>query len=90
MYFSIACFQPTSTFWWGSEIDTTEYSNGFHTENITDAWVSINGIDKGIYELPATFPVLDNGNVEIHDTPGWGIEINPDWLENADYKVSVI
>ncbi len=33
---------------------------------------------------------IDNGNVEIYDTPGWGIEINPDWLENADYKVSVI
>tara|TARA_B100001142_G_scaffold94827_1_gene96634 strand:- start:828 stop:1673 length:846 start_codon:yes stop_codon:yes gene_type:complete len=46
-------------------IDTTDYNNGFNTENITDAWVSINGIDKGIYELPTTFPVLDNGPVEV-------------------------
>ena len=31
-------------------IDTTEYSNGYTTQLLTDAWVRINGIDKGIYE----------------------------------------
>jgi len=46
-------------------IDTTEYNNGYTTQLLTDAWVRINGIDKGIYELPANFPVLDKGNVEI-------------------------
>lgn len=28
------------------------------------------------------------GKVLIPDAPGWGVEINPDWLAAADYKVS--
>ncbi|MDC0249534.1 hypothetical protein OAK24_01510 [Flavobacteriales bacterium] len=42
-----------------STTDTSTY------RNITDAWVSINGINKGVHELPANFPVLDNGNFQI-------------------------
>ena len=26
--------------------------------------------------------------VAIPDGPGWGVEINPAWLEKADYQVS--
>ena len=33
---------------------------------------------------------LEDGQVEIHDLPGWGIEINPDWLKEAEYKISEI
>ena len=33
---------------------------------------------------------LDEGKVEIKDIPGWGVEINPDWLKDSDYKVSLI
>ncbi|MDI1345738.1 MAG: enolase C-terminal domain-like protein, partial [Pseudolabrys sp.] len=29
-----------------------------------------------------------NGMVDIPAGPGWGIDINPAWLEAADYKVS--
>jgi hypothetical protein len=32
---------------------------------ITDAWVYINGQLQGVYELPATFPVLEEGNANI-------------------------
>ena len=24
--------------------------------------------------------------VKIEDTPGWGIEINPEWLNKSEYK----
>ena len=32
---------------------------------ITDAWVYINGQLQGVYELPAKFPVLNEGNTDI-------------------------
>lgn len=32
--------------------------------------------------------VVEDGHVTIADEPGWGIEINPRWLEAAQYKVS--
>ena len=28
------------------------------------------------------------GNVEISDDPGWGVEIDKNWLETSDYKIS--
>ena len=33
---------------------------------------------------------VKNGSVNITDKPGWGIEINPNWLETSEYKVSEI
>ena len=33
---------------------------------------------------------LEDGKVEIFDTPGWGVQINPEWLSNAEYKISKI
>jgi len=29
----------------------------------------------------------ENGNVPIPDGPGWGVRINPDWLESAEYQI---
>ena len=34
--------------------------------------------------------VVQNGYVNVTDNPGWGININPEWLNSADYKVSEI
>ena len=51
-----------------SVIDTTINSSTSDTstyKSVTDAWVSINGINKGVHELPAIFPVLDKDNVEV-------------------------
>ena len=31
-----------------------------------------------------------NGKVTISDKPGWGIEIQPDWLEKSSYQCSEI
>ena len=47
------------------KIDKITLSDTTITENITDAWVSINGINKGVHELPANFPVFNIGNVEV-------------------------
>lgn len=46
-------------------LTTNASTEGAATESITDAWVFVNDDLVGIYELPATFPVLVEGNVEI-------------------------
>jgi L-alanine-DL-glutamate epimerase-like enolase superfamily enzyme len=51
---------------------------------------SIEGLDyypwqAGLYE-PAL--VARNGKVQIPEGPGWGVEINPDWLDRAEYRIS--
>ena len=33
---------------------------------------------------------IENGMATIPDAPGWGVEINPEWLESATYAVSSI
>jgi L-alanine-DL-glutamate epimerase-like enolase superfamily enzyme len=33
---------------------------------------------------------IEDGMVEVFDTPGWGVEINPYWLENSEYEKSEI
>jgi L-alanine-DL-glutamate epimerase-like enolase superfamily enzyme len=33
---------------------------------------------------------VEGGHVEVTDRPGWGVDINPRWLEQAQYKVSEI
>ena len=29
-----------------------------------------------------------DGKVTVTDEPGWGVEIEPRWLEKADYRIS--
>ena len=31
---------------------------------------------------------IEDGKATVTDTPGWGVEINPAWLETAQYKAS--
>ncbi|MFN0190377.1 MAG: mandelate racemase/muconate lactonizing enzyme family protein [Aestuariivirga sp.] len=33
---------------------------------------------------------IEDGKAEVRDAPGWGVEINPVWLEKASYQVSEI
>lgn len=50
---------------------STNYSiQGTSSSNITDAWVYIDNDLVGIFELPAKFPVLKEGNVKIDVYPG--------------------
>jgi L-alanine-DL-glutamate epimerase-like enolase superfamily enzyme len=53
--------------------------------------LSIEGPDyypwqQGLF-LGDPYAVTD-GHVQIPEGPGWGVEINPSWLERADYQVS--
>ncbi|MDD9977974.1 MAG: mandelate racemase/muconate lactonizing enzyme family protein [Boseongicola sp.] len=32
--------------------------------------------------------VISDGMAHVSESPGWGVEINPDWLSNAEYKCS--
>jgi hypothetical protein len=52
------------------EVNTDYTTQGASTSNITDAWVYINDQFVGGYELPATFPVLFEGEVEIKVSAG--------------------
>ncbi|MEM8541765.1 MAG: mandelate racemase/muconate lactonizing enzyme family protein, partial [Pseudomonadota bacterium] len=31
---------------------------------------------------------ISDGKATVTDAPGWGVEINPDWLNNARYQLS--
>jgi len=33
-------------------------------------------------------PEVSEGTVQIPDGPGWGVTINPKWLESAERRVS--
>ena len=43
------------------KIDTITLDENNTTTNITDAWVYINDQSQGVYELPAEFPILEDG-----------------------------
>lgn len=40
------------------------------------------------YGLYADYPVARDGKVDIPAGPGWGVEILPDWLQQAQYQIS--
>jgi len=44
---------------------TTSAQQGENSAQITDAWVFVNDLSLGVYELPATVPVLELGNQNI-------------------------
>jgi len=31
---------------------------------------------------------IDGGQATVTDTPGWGVDINPEWLAQSDYRVT--
>jgi L-alanine-DL-glutamate epimerase-like enolase superfamily enzyme len=39
-------------------------------------------------ELYAPWPDVKDGTVAIPDGPGWGVTVNPKWLESAERKAS--
>jgi len=47
------------------KIENISLGENDFTSAITDAWVYINGQLQGVYELPAKFPVLEQGNANI-------------------------
>lgn len=51
---------------------------------------SIEGLDYYPWQDGLFDPVLvaRDGKVQIPDGPGWGVEINPDWLAKSTYQIS--
>ena len=33
---------------------------------------------------------VEDGKVMVSDAPGWGVEVNPDWLDRSQYQISQI
>jgi len=31
---------------------------------------------------------IENGRAYVVDLPGWGVEINPSWLDRSNYQIS--
>lgn len=52
------------------ELQTTEALEGANTHSIIDATVFADGEFVGTYELPATIPILKNGNTELNISGG--------------------
>ena len=44
---------------------TNYAAQGSASSNITDVWVTVDGKNIGVYELPATIPVLASGDVKV-------------------------
>jgi len=65
------------------DLSTVYENDGTDSHKITDAWVYIDGDLQGIYELPATFPVLATGEHSIMIRPG--IKINGIAMSRAYY-----
>lgn len=62
----------------------TDYvTQGSNTHTISDAWVYVNGSLVGVFELPATFPVLSSGLQELEIRPG--IKLNGIGATRAPY-----
>ncbi|HQI70355.1 MAG TPA: hypothetical protein PLT47_06360 [Bacteroidales bacterium] len=66
------------------DLNTTYEFDGSNSCKITDAWVYIDGDLQGIYELPATFPVLANGQHTIMVRAG--IKLNGIAMSRAYYS----
>jgi L-alanine-DL-glutamate epimerase-like enolase superfamily enzyme len=51
---------------------------------------SIEGLDYYPWQERLFSPALEarDGRVQIPAGPGWGVEINPDWLKNVTYQIS--
>lgn len=51
-------------------LSTIAHSEGPNNHNISDVWVSVNGDFIGVFELPAKFPVLQEGSANIFIAAG--------------------
>lgn len=50
---------------------TANSDQGTSSSNIKTAWVFLNGLDLGVYNLPTTFPILDtNQEIDLQVRPG--------------------
>lgn len=53
-----------------AQLSTNYYAQGTASEAISDIWVTVNGKNMGVYELPATIPIMASGNTSLQLTAG--------------------
>lgn len=51
-------------------VEQNNARHGGNTSDIVDAWVYVDNREIGVFELPATIPILENGIKEIKILPG--------------------
>jgi hypothetical protein len=51
-------------------LSTDYYTQGTNSQKITDAWVAVDDVPIGAFELPARFPVLNSGKHKVSVYPG--------------------
>ena len=44
--------------------------------------------DRAADEMYAPEPIVEDGAVPVPDGPGWGVEVDPEWLSTAQYRKS--
>jgi len=42
------------------------------------------------YGIYSDYPVVRDGKAWIPQGPGWGVQVNPQWLDRADYRISAL
>ena len=54
----------------GNHNETPPYSQNYHSVNITDAWITMDGEVIGNFEIPCKIPILSDGNHTFYISPG--------------------
>ena len=54
--------------------ETIPFSNEYQSTNISDCWVTFNGLFLGAYEMPSNIPVQMSGDINARISPG--IKVN--------------
>jgi hypothetical protein len=68
--FGIEELEPSFLFIDNFSVISDPETEGAPTSKIPDAWVYVNGIALGVFEVPVTIPILDTGLVTISIFPG--------------------
>lgn len=68
-FFNVSCDRnmsvPSYLYIDSAILKTAYMQQGTASANITDVWVTVDGKNMGVYELPATVPLLVSGNVKV-------------------------
>lgn len=68
-FFNVSCDRdmsvPTYLHIDSAVLKTNYMQQGTASSNITDVWLTVDGKNMGVYELPATVPLLASGNVKV-------------------------
>jgi hypothetical protein len=74
-------------------IDAVSRKTGDDSQDVRRHGFSIEGPDyypwqEGLY-VESPYKIKD-GHIELPVSPGWGVEIHPDWLQRASYQMTEV